>query len=178
MCFGFTVVTFTAKSRCFVDIMADKEPVPEAGNESMQQEEEGPLEPAAEERTGGVFTIFLLSGIYNLLSHFNFKQVKHFYTCVSGSETRRHRALILHIMPVFRLRTASTGHCQLLSHLYRLKIPHADECPYGTGPQTPSNILQSCPTFVTLRRQAWPSAMDLREIWDRWGRCGGRRTLP
>ena len=27
---------------------------------------------------------------------------------------------------VFRLRT---GHCQLLSHLHRLKISHLDECP-------------------------------------------------
>ena len=42
---------------------------------------------------------------------------------------------------IFRLRT---GHCQLLSHLHRLKISHSDECPCGTGPQTPNHILQSC----------------------------------
>ena len=51
---------------------------------------------------------------------------------------------------IFRLRT---GHCQLLSHLHRLKISHSDECPCGTGPQTPNYILQSCPTFDDLRCQ-------------------------
>ena len=51
---------------------------------------------------------------------------------------------------VFRLRT---GHCQLLSHLHRLKISHSDECSCDTGPQTPNHILQSCPTFDTFRRQ-------------------------
>ena len=30
-----------------------------------------------------------------------------------------------------------TGHWQLPSHLHRLKISHSDECPCGTGPQTP-----------------------------------------
>ncbi|XP_041350975.1 uncharacterized protein LOC121369959 [Gigantopelta aegis] len=54
---------------------------------------------------------------------------------------------------IFRLRT---GHCQLLSHFFRLKISHTDECPCGTGPQTPAHILQSCPTFDTLRQQMWP----------------------
>ncbi|XP_041355387.1 uncharacterized protein LOC121373011 [Gigantopelta aegis] len=64
---------------------------------------------------------------------------------------------------IFRLRT---GHCQLLSHLFRLKIPHTDECPCGIGPQTPAHIIQSCPTFDTLRQQTWPSAVDLREkLW-------------
>ena len=43
---------------------------------------------------------------------------------------------------IFRQKS---GHCQLLSHLYRLKISHSDECPFGTGPQTPDHILQSCP---------------------------------
>ena len=33
---------------------------------------------------------------------------------------------------IFRLRT---GHCQLLSHLHRLKISHSDQCPSSTGPQ-------------------------------------------
>ena len=58
---------------------------------------------------------------------------------------------------IFRLRI---GHCQLLSHLHRLKISHSDECPCGTGPQTPNHILQSCPTFDALRRQTWPSPVD------------------
>ena len=51
---------------------------------------------------------------------------------------------------IFRLRT---GYCQLLSHLHRLKIFHSDECPCGTGPQTPNHILQSCPTFDALNPQ-------------------------
>ena len=64
---------------------------------------------------------------------------------------------------IFRLRT---GHCQLLSHLHRLKISHSDECPRGTGPQTPSHILQSCPTSDALRRQTWPGPVDAhRKLW-------------
>ena len=58
---------------------------------------------------------------------------------------------------IFRLRT---GHCQLLSHLHGLKFSHSDECPCGTGPQTPNHILQSCPTFDDLRRQTWPSPVE------------------
>ena len=58
---------------------------------------------------------------------------------------------------IFRLRT---GHCQLLSHLHRLKISHSDECPCGTSPQTPNHILQSCPTFDDSRRQTWPSPVE------------------
>ena len=64
---------------------------------------------------------------------------------------------------IFRLRS---GHCQLLSHLHRLNISHSDECPCGTGAQTPNHILQSCPTFDTLRRQTWPSPVDAhRKLW-------------
>ena len=64
---------------------------------------------------------------------------------------------------IFRLRT---GHCQLLSHLHRLKISHSDECPWGTGPQTPNHILQSCSTFNDLRRKTWPSPMEAhRKLW-------------
>ena len=64
---------------------------------------------------------------------------------------------------IFRLRT---GHCQLLSHLHRLNISHSDECPCGTGPQTPNHILQSCPTFDSLRRQTWPSPVEAhRKLW-------------
>ena len=58
---------------------------------------------------------------------------------------------------IFRPRT---GHCQLVSHLRRLKISHSDECPCGTGPQTPNHILQSCPTFGDLRRQTWSSPVE------------------
>ena len=64
---------------------------------------------------------------------------------------------------IFRLRT---GHCQLLAHLYRLKIAHTDECPCGTGPQTPEHVLQTCPTFDALRRQTWPRDVELQEkLW-------------
>ena len=64
---------------------------------------------------------------------------------------------------IFRLRI---GHCQLLSHLHRLEISHSDECPFGTGPQTPNHILQSCPTFDDLRRQTWPSPVEAhRKLW-------------
>ena len=64
---------------------------------------------------------------------------------------------------IFSLRT---GHCQLLSHLHRLKISHSDECPCSTGPQPPNHILQSCPTYDTLRRQTWPSPVDAhRKLW-------------
>ena len=68
---------------------------------------------------------------------------------------------------IFRLRT---GHCQLLALLFRLKISHTDECPCGTGQQTPSPVLKSCPTFDSLRRQAWPSATDFHEkLWESAG---------
>ena len=64
---------------------------------------------------------------------------------------------------ILRLRT---GHCQFLSHLHTLNISHSDECPCGTGPQTPNHILQSCPTFDAPRRQTWPSPVDAhRKLW-------------
>ena len=68
---------------------------------------------------------------------------------------------------IFRLRT---GHCRLLSHLYKLKISHTDECPCGTGTQTPEHILQMCPTYDHLRSQFWPERVDLREKL--WGPAG------
>ena len=77
---------------------------------------------------------------------------------------------------MFRLRS---GHCQLLSHLHRLKISHSDECPCGTNLQPPlpppphthshthtyhhhhhHHTLKSCPTFNALRGQSWPSPVD------------------
>ena len=51
---------------------------------------------------------------------------------------------------IFRVRT---GHCRLLSHLYRLRLAHTDECPCGTDSQTPEHILQSCPSHNTLRQE-------------------------
>ena len=75
---------------------------------------------------------------------------------------------------IFRQRTR---HCQLLSHLHRLKISHSDECPCSTGPQTPNHILQSCLTFDTLRRQTWSSPVNAhRKLWDRLIHCGRLRT--
>ena len=64
---------------------------------------------------------------------------------------------------LFRLRT---GHCRLLCHLHRLKIAHTDECPCGTGPQTPQHILQNCPAHDALRRQTWPGGAELQvQLW-------------
>ena len=64
---------------------------------------------------------------------------------------------------IFRLRN---GHCQLLSHLHRLKISHSDECPCGTGSQTPNHILKSCTTFYDLRRQTWSRLVEAhRNLW-------------
>ncbi|XP_041375286.1 uncharacterized protein LOC121388124 [Gigantopelta aegis] len=53
---------------------------------------------------------------------------------------------------IFRMRT---GHCRLLSHLYRLRLAHTDECPCGTDAQTPEHILQSCPSYSILRQETW-----------------------
>ena len=61
---------------------------------------------------------------------------------------------------IFRLRT---GHCRLLSHLYKLKISHTDECPCGTGQQTPEHLLQSCPTYDALRHETWRSEVVFPE---------------
>ena len=58
------------------------------------------------------------------------------------------------------------GHRQLLSHLHRLNISHSDECPCGTGPESPNHILQSCPAVDALRRQTWSSPVDVhRKLW-------------
>ena len=65
---------------------------------------------------------------------------------------------------IFRWRS---GHCQLLSHLHRLKISHSDVCPCGTDHQTLNHILQSWPTFNALKHQTWPSLVDAHR--KRWG---------
>ena len=47
-----------------------------------------------------------------------------------------------------------------------LQCSHSNECPCGTGPQTPNHILQSCPTFDDLRRQTWLSPVEAhRKFW-------------
>ena len=67
------------------------------------------------------------------------------------------------LVTISRLRS---GHSQLLSPLHRLKISHTDECPCSTSPQTPNHILQSCPSFNTLRHQTWPSPVDAQgKVW-------------
>ena len=71
---------------------------------------------------------------------------------------------------IFRLRT---GHCRLLAHLCRLRISHTDECPCGTGTQTPEHVLQTCPTFSDLREKFWPQTVDLKEKL--WGRAESLR---
>ena len=64
---------------------------------------------------------------------------------------------------IFRLRT---GHCRLLSHLYKLKISHTDECQCGTAPQTPEHLLQNCPLFGELRQATWPEGLEFKEkLW-------------
>ena len=64
---------------------------------------------------------------------------------------------------IFRLRT---GHCRLLSHLYKLKLSHTDECRRSTAPQTPEHILQNCPLFDEPRQATWPEGLDFREkLW-------------
>ena len=64
---------------------------------------------------------------------------------------------------IFRLRT---GHCRLLSYLYRLRLAPTDDCPCGTGSQTPEHLLQTCPTYTALRQETWPCGVELREkLW-------------
>ena len=51
---------------------------------------------------------------------------------------------------ILRLRTE---HCQLLSHLHRLKISHSDECPCSTSPQISTTSCSLAPrsTFWDAR---------------------------
>ena len=65
---------------------------------------------------------------------------------------------------IFRLRT---GLCRLLSHLYRLNLSHANECPCGTSSQTPEHVLQNWPTDRDVWRQTWPEELELQEkLWE------------
>ena len=52
---------------------------------------------------------------------------------------------------IFRL---GTGHCQLLSHLHRLKISHSDECPCGTGPHSPLPTTSCSPALPSTCRNS------------------------
>ena len=64
---------------------------------------------------------------------------------------------------IFRLRT---GHCLLLSHLYRLKLAQTNECPCGTGIQDPTHILQNCPLLTPERTSLWPNGAEMQEkLW-------------
>ena len=73
-------------------------------------------------------------------------------------QLQRHQQTVL-----FRLRT---GHCRLLSHLHRLKMAYTDQCPCGTGPQTPEHVLLHCPAHETLRNQTWPGGVELQaQLW-------------
>ena len=84
-------------------------------------------------------------------------------TCVGVEEDAIWQLEWAQQVVIFRLRT---GQCQLLSHLYRLKLSLTDDCPCGTGPQTPEHGLQDCPTFNNLIHEAWPCAVELREkLW-------------
>ena len=71
---------------------------------------------------------------------------------------------------IFRLRT---GHCQLLSHLYKLKISHTNECPCGTDIQTVEHYLKHCPTFLEQRREIWSRDVELTEML--WGSAADLR---
>ena len=73
---------------------------------------------------------------------------------------------------IFRLRT---GHCQLLSHLYRLKISHTNECTCGTDIQTVEHFLKNCPTYTNQRQEVWNEPVELTEML--WGTAANlRRT--
>ena len=64
---------------------------------------------------------------------------------------------------MFRLRT---GHCGLLSHLYRIGRAHTDQCPCGTGVQDVDHFLQTCPTYKELRQTHWPEEVVLsQKLW-------------
>ena len=75
----------------------------------------------------------------------------------------------LHLLPrpyqttIFRLRT---GHCRLLSHMYRLGLSHTPDCPCQTALQTPEHILQSCPLHRATRLHFWPQGATVeQQLW-------------
>ena len=56
---------------------------------------------------------------------------------IASSPSHKVAPVILPILDSLTIFRLTTGHCQLLCHLHRLKISHSDECPCGTGLQTP-----------------------------------------
>ena len=77
---------------------------------------------------------------------------------------------------IFRLRT---GHYQL-SHLHRLKISHSDECPCGTGPQTPNHTFCSPTPPSTLwdARHGPVQWIPTGSFGERLRHCGRLWTSP
>ena len=87
-----------------------------------------------------------------------------------GTEDSIHQLDRAAQVTIFRLRT---GHCQLLSHLHRLKISHLDKCPCGTGPQTPTTSCSPAPpstlwdaSLVDAHRKLWGPVDTLRQTAD------------
>ena len=90
-------------------------------------------------------------------------------------------------LTIFTLRTE---HCQLLSHLHRLKISRSDECPCGTGPHplppppppTPLSPTTSCSPALTSTpedsRHGQVRWMPTGSFEDRLRHCGILRPLP
>ena len=62
---------------------------------------------------------------------------------------------------IFRLRT---GHCRLLSHMYKMNLAHTDECQCQTGKQTVEHVLRFCPNFETFRTETWSEGTSLDEM--------------
>ena len=64
---------------------------------------------------------------------------------------------------IFRLRT---GHCQLSSHLYKLKLCDTNECQCETSIQTVEHVLQDCPRYTKQRDTIWSEGVDLStKLW-------------
>ncbi|KAK7100641.1 hypothetical protein V1264_023558 [Littorina saxatilis] len=64
---------------------------------------------------------------------------------------------------IFRLRT---GHCGLRAPLKRIRITDTTLCECGQADQTPSHMLQDCPSHEARRREQWPDGTDLRtKLW-------------
>ncbi|XP_070195246.1 uncharacterized protein [Littorina saxatilis] len=64
---------------------------------------------------------------------------------------------------IFCLRT---GDCGLRAHLKRIGITDTALCECGQADQTPSHMLQDCPSHEARRREQWPDGKDLRtKLW-------------
>ena len=80
--------------------------------------------------------------------HQNWKQRRH----ITAEDTSLRELDRWQQTTIFRLRT---GHCQILSHLYRLMLSHTNECLCGTGVQDPEHILQNSPIHTLERTHLW-----------------------